>query len=391
MSGQVATGKNYFPRPKEEAKVWRYLERGAHLILLAPRRFGKTSLLRSLEKTPKEGYVFLYCMVQSCETEHDFYKRILEQLYDTDFVGNLHKATQKSKDFITNAIRSIDKITVGDTGIKLKQNGLSISHNDLITVIKSLSLEQKMVIVLDEYPDVVEKISLQQGHEAVKRFLSHTRELCQDTQLNRHVQFIFTGSIGLDTLANRLQLSNLINDREKLSLSPLTTTQATDFITFITKKNKSSMIFNNEVINYLLKKVEWLILYYIEILWERLEDYCEEMDITHPKTHDVDKAYEKLFSIESRPCFNHWAERLQRLEKNEQQFAKELLGHTATKGQITLTQYLNVCEEFNTVNTNYVMDCLEHDGYLFESEPTVYQFTSPILKDWWNRYANRTL
>jgi hypothetical protein len=53
----------------------------------------------------------------------------------------------------------------------------------------------------------------------------------------------------------------------------------------------------------------------------------------------------------------------------------------------------NICQEekYQNINHHYVMDCLEHDGYLFESQPKVYRFTSPILKDWWNRYTDRTL
>jgi predicted AAA+ superfamily ATPase len=47
MTGQVIFGDKYFSRPKDEERVWRRLKRGGHLLLLAPRRVGKTSLLRS--------------------------------------------------------------------------------------------------------------------------------------------------------------------------------------------------------------------------------------------------------------------------------------------------------------------------------------------------------
>ena len=65
MSGQVVFGEKYFEREKEQQQVWRYLDRGAHIILSAPSRSGKTSMLRHLEQNPKEDYIFLYTMVQS--------------------------------------------------------------------------------------------------------------------------------------------------------------------------------------------------------------------------------------------------------------------------------------------------------------------------------------
>ena len=393
MSGQVAYGKNYFPRLKEEKKLWRYLDRGAHLILLAPRRFGKTSLLRALEKSPKEDYVFLYTIVQSCETEHEYYKRIIEQFYETDFVSNLQKATHQGKDFIVNAIKSINKITIADTGIALNSSDQRITHNDLVKVINSLSLDKKLIIILDEYPDVVEKISRLQGHEAATQLLTHTRELCQDAQLNQRVQFIFTGSIGLDTLANRLQLSNLINDRDKVKLSPASRDEAIAFIQFLIKKNNSNMQLSAQSIDYFLEKVQWPVLYYLEILWERLEDYCEEHGIEQPNPHDINIAYDTLFDQDYRSNFNHWAERLKRLESKEQTLAKAILSHTAQHDYLTLDAYTNIIEaqQYQDINPHYVMDCLEHDGYLYESEARRYRFTSPILKDWWNRYADRTL
>jgi len=100
MTGQVVFGDKYFSRPKDEQRVWRRLIQGGHLILLAPRRVGKTSLLRHLENNLREGYVFLYTMVQPCNTEHDFYKQITENLYSSKFTNKLDKLSYKSKNFV---------------------------------------------------------------------------------------------------------------------------------------------------------------------------------------------------------------------------------------------------------------------------------------------------
>jgi hypothetical protein len=219
MSGQVVFGKKYFERHKDQQKIWRYLDRGAHIILLAPRRSGKTSMLRHLEQNPKEEYIFLYTMVQSCTTEQAFYKQIFDQLYDTDFIKNLEKNSQKSKEWLSSILSKIDNISIAGSGIKLTDKTRHITYQDLATVIRKLQLDKKLVIVFDEYPDVIEAIHEDGGLTAVKNFMKNTRTLCQDTSLNEMVQFIFTGSIGLDSLANRLGVSNLINDQEKLSLS----------------------------------------------------------------------------------------------------------------------------------------------------------------------------
>jgi AAA+ ATPase superfamily predicted ATPase len=393
MSGQVVFGDDYFHREKDEKRVWRYIKRGGHLILLAPRRVGKTSLLRELENSPEQGYVFLYVMVQSCRSEHDFYKQILEALYESDFISNLEKIKKNAKEVVQSALEKIEEVKINDSGITLSSSKKEITYKDLEKAIKALQLGQKLIIVLDEYPDVLEKIYKNEGHDAASDFLSNTRGLCQNTKLTSLVQFIFTGSIGLDTLASRLGLSNLINDRDKITLSSLSETEAESFIQFLIDKYKSPIQFSDETKRYFLDRVEWLMPYYIEILWERLEDYCLDNDITQATEKDIDIAFEELFSQTYRSNFNHWAERLKRFEPTERKLARKVLDTLSEQHKISFEDCFNIihAEEFKDINGNYVLDCLEHDGYIFEVEPKVFQFTSPILREWWNRYAARTL
>jgi len=393
MSGQVVFGKKYFERHKDQQKVWRYLDRGAHIILLAPRRSGKTSMLRHLEQNPKEDYIFLYTMVQSCTTEQAFYKQIFDQLYDTDFIKNLEKNSQKSKEWLSSILSKIDNISIAGSGIKLTDKTRHITHQDLAAVIRKLQLDKKLVIVFDEYPDVIEAIHEDGGLTAVKNFMKNTRTLCQDTSLNEMVQFIFTGSIGLDSLANRLGVSNLINDQEKLSLSTLSQPDGLAFIDFLCKKNDSPLNITSDVALYMLGKVQWLMPYYVEILWESLEDHCFNTEKSTPTSDDVDTAYSALFDQAYRSNFNHWVERLKRLEKSERELAKEFLNLLAQTEKASYSDYFNISqqEKYQDTNHGYVINCLEHDGYIFESEPNTYRFTSPLLKDWWNRYANRAL
>lgn len=393
MSGQVVFGKKYFERHKDQQKIWRYLDRGAHIILLAPRRSGKTSMLRHLEQNPKDDYIFLYTMVQSCTTEQAFYKQIFDQLYDTDFFKNLERANKKGKEFLSSVLSKIDNISIAGSGIKLTDKARHITYQDLATVIRKLQLDKKLVIVFDEYPDVIEAIHEGGGLTAVKNFMKNTRTLCQDTSLNEMVQFIFTGSIGLDSLANRLGVSNLINDQEKLSLSTLSQPNGLAFIDFLCDKNDSELNITPDIALYMLGKVQWLMPYYIEILWERLEDHCLDTENLTPTCSDVDTAYTTLFDQAYRSNFNHWVERLNRLEKSERELAKEFLNLLAQSEQASFNDFFNLSqqEKYQDTNHGYVINCLEHDGYIFESEAKTYRFTSPLLKDWWNRYANRAL
>jgi AAA+ ATPase superfamily predicted ATPase len=393
MTGQVVFGDKYFSRPKDEERVWRRLKRGGHLLLLAPRRVGKTSLLRYLENNPHEGYVFLYVMVQSCTTEQAFYKEILEKLYSSEFTKKFDKLNKKGKEFISSILNSIEGIELGDAGISFRNGEYKLTSSDLENVINALQLKQKLILVLDEYPDVLEQISKTQGKEAAINFLSNTRTLCQNTRLNQKLQFIFTGSIGLDTLANRLGSSGLINDRDKVHINPFSEASALEFIAFLENKYQSNLSLEKPVAIYLLQKIEWLMPYYIEALWLRLEDLCCDNDIANPTTANVDEAFELLFHRNYRTTFNHWAERLRRFEKDEAKLAKVILDKLTETDELSFNEIYNIFQDENHqyLNGNYILDCLEHDGYLFEHQEKLFKFTSPILKEWWKRYADRTL
>ncbi|MCK9635182.1 MAG: AAA family ATPase [Methylobacter tundripaludum] len=393
MTGQVVFGEDYFSRPKDEERVWRRLKRGGHLLVLAPRRVGKTSLLRHLENNPREGFVFLYVMVQSCNTEHQFYKEILEKLYSSEFTDRLDTLSHKGKEWISSIFHNIKGIEFGEAGISFQNSDYKLTAADLEKVINNLKLNQKLILVLDEYPDVLEKISNLESKQAAIDFLATTRSLCQNTELSKKIQFIFTGSIGLDTLAHRLGSTSLINDKDKVAIDPLSQDNALAFIDFLAHKNDSRLSPDKAIAIYLLQKVDWLMPYYIEALWERLEDLCCDNDIENPTQDNVDKAFELLFHNNYRTTFNHWAERLQRFEKDEAKLAKTILDKLTEADELSLNEIYNIFQDENHqhLNGNYILDCLEHDGYIFEHKEKAFKFTSPILKEWWRRYADRTL
>ncbi len=60
-AGRAADGEDkYFERMRVETKIWSKIKRGEHLLLAAPRRTGKSSVLKNLERNPKDGYLAKY-------------------------------------------------------------------------------------------------------------------------------------------------------------------------------------------------------------------------------------------------------------------------------------------------------------------------------------------
>ena len=94
-TGNIVTGDNYFPRPTDENKLWRHLSDGAHVLLLAPRRVGKSSMITHIKDQPQSGYAVIYVFVQACDNEQSFYQKILREIYRSDHIKKSEKIKSK--------------------------------------------------------------------------------------------------------------------------------------------------------------------------------------------------------------------------------------------------------------------------------------------------------
>ena len=75
----------------------------------APRRAGKTSIMRFLEDEPQKGYVFLYVSVEDIESSEEYFKLLSEELLASDAVSKIVKASDKAYDIFEQFSEHIKK------------------------------------------------------------------------------------------------------------------------------------------------------------------------------------------------------------------------------------------------------------------------------------------
>jgi uncharacterized protein len=95
--GRLAQGPAFFDREEVIRRAWELLET-SNLILLAPRRVGKSSLLNRLkEDGGARGYNTLYLSVPDAEDELGFIKRLIRAFHDADSAPGTWLSTLRSK------------------------------------------------------------------------------------------------------------------------------------------------------------------------------------------------------------------------------------------------------------------------------------------------------
>jgi len=387
-TGSPAEGsEKYFPRPAITEKIWRKIGNGEHLQLTAPRRVGKTSILKHLVQQPREGYLVKYIIVQSVDQENEFYKRLFNELVeDKKIFGQLEGYFRQASKVVKDYINRISAIGTNEVTF---DNSASLDYeSELKQLIRAIDDGcEKIILEVDEFPHAVENI-LKLDVRAGIHFLQSTREFRQDDRLSRKVQFIFTGSIGLGNIVKKIGQSNLIMDLAPVPVSPLSPEEAEflikEIVQGLKKFHNIDLPITETCIAYILEKIDWLIPYYIQIMIDELCDIYEEgLPINNQA---VDEALLRIVKNKYKHdnYFEHWKSHLKISFDDLAQYnlAREVLNLLAMNQSIDKAVFHDLGIKHEVAEPQYVQGVLEYDGYINEHEGR-FCFNSPILKAWW--------
>lgn len=387
-TGSPADGKEkYFPRPAITEKIWRKIENGEHLQLTAPRRVGKSSILKNMIREPRDGYLVKYIIVQSVDQENEFYKLLFNELIeDKKIFGQLEGYFRQASTVIKDYINRINKIGTNEVTL---DHSVSLDYeSELKQLIRAIDEgSEKIILEVDEFPHAVENI-LKIDERAGVRFLQSTREFRQDDRLSCKVQFVFTGSIGLGNIVKKIGQSNLIADLVSIPIPPLSWEEAGSLIKELVlgqkQFHKIDLPLTDTCIDYLLKKIDWLIPYYIQIMVDELCDiHAEDRPLNKQA---VDEAFSRIIKNRYKHdhYFEHWKSRLKIAFDDLPQYnlAREVLNLLAANQLLDRAVFHDLGVKHGVADPQYVLSVLEYDGYLNEHEGR-FRFNSPILKEWW--------
>jgi hypothetical protein len=148
---------------------------------------------------------------------------------------------------------------------------------------------------------------------------------------------------------------------------------------------RPDLVIKPEQVDYMLKKVEWLIPYYIQLIVQELDTMTIDAQGERLVTNDmIDSAFSRI--IEYRNYFENWHTRLRAAYKKEEyNFAKEILNKISETGTMQSSAIYDCAVKHAMEDTfKDIVNALKHDGYINNSQdPRIYRFNSPILKAWW--------
>lgn len=379
QTGNPVRGEDFFLRKRLIEQAWDIIDSGNHILIAAPRRVGKTSLMYYLLDNPKDNYQFLYLDIESVNNENEYFRRIVNKLLSTGFV----KRSRKMLAYLKKHLPAIKR--VGPDGIEF---GVREDHDYrklLIGIINSLDLgKNKLIIMLDEFPQTIENILTDEDKSAATHFLNSNREMRQDVAISSKVQFIYTGSIGLENIVSNLNAAKTINDLSRFKVTPFTGKEAKELIALLLHNVRFDL--SETVIDYILDKIEWLIPFYIQTIMYQLKVIQRDEELEEITKKTVDKAISQM--LEQRNHFEHWHSRLRAsLKGKDYNFVKELLNLISENETSESNEILNLAIKYDLEDTyKELVNSLVYDGYINNCDnDRTYRYNSPILRMWWSR------
>lgn len=381
-TGQAARGENFFKRPILINKLWRKIDSASSIIISAPRRVGKTSLMRYIEDNPRDKYYIIYVITESVYNENKYYKEIVKAILNCDSIKKRDKVINSIKDLAKTIFKSIDE--VGIDSVKFTKTIEFNYYEKFIEIMRSIDLEgHKLIIMIDEFAQTIENIQQNEGTTYAVHLLQSNRALRQNSNINNKFQFIYTGSISLEGIARRMDSSKFINDLDILKVTPLSESEGKSLINELLKGLDFTM--DTDTINHMLHEIKWLIPFYIQLAMDKIQDIYDEDQIRPIYNKSVDIAIKRM--IEENNKFSSWQERLKVYKNNDYKFIIEVLNIIAITEakKITYNEIYDLAVKYNLCEIyKDLLNTIIDDGYINnDEEEKIYTFTSPILRMWW--------
>lgn len=387
--GSPVRGSDLWDRELEIKEIWKALETGS-VLLVAPRRFGKTSIMLKLMDAPRNGYRVFYLDTEWIKGPADFIAELATELLKDNLLKQLFSQIDG---FFSNVVNRIKGVQLADLlKIELREEIAKDWRDKGMEFISQLKkVDENIVLIVDELPLMIQKM-LRDGQEEAEDFLYWMRGIRQMPELS-NVRFVIGGSIGIEHILNKAGTgTKTINDLLPIQVGPFPEDDARKFIEVLLRNDPGLNKDTTEVVGDFIDILETPIPYFIQILVS--ESIREAENQRKPLSAEViRKAYDnRVLASYNRTYFEHYYTRLQDHYKEDEKLAKAILLEIAKRTEVPRGDLWKLYQDIqqgtgNEEEFSYLLSDLENDFYIqFDSAKRVYRFATKVLRDWWLRH-----
>lgn len=392
--GNPAIGEDFIDREKEIAQILSSLQKD-NVLLIAPRRFGKTSIMRKLEKELlNRGEISIFLEVEDVSSPQRFISEIVMALVDNEkirYKTNILTALKDGFHWLKENIEELETPVIkaklrGGIEADLKQDWMDKSRQ----IFEIISREKSNIyILLDEFPIAIKNISVADKKEAEK-FLHWLRKL---RQITINLKFVVGGSVSIDRVVRDIGGVTTINDFKRVRIGGFQREIALSLIEKVFKDEKWE--YKKSIGEKILACFgDTYIPYFIAIMLSSIKD---EKDLRDEEIDEklIDKVYYyRILGNQGKHYFEHYSQRLRILYQGmggmEEKAARALLRKICSVDYYPINLAFGIYrQETGIEDYEKFMDLiadLGNDFYIEYDPKKGLNFYSKMLRDWWRVY-----
>lgn len=397
--GPPARGDDFFDRQELIELLWNRLDSG-NVLLAAPRRFGKTSLMYQLLDDPQESWKPIHVDAESITEPVNFLVAVMERLTaDNKIRKLLMDSWKRTEKWFRDLVADAEIKGPWDVGFKIKlkekmgpdwkERGEALLH-----ALSRYDKNERLLIVIDELPVMLHLFRDNDISDAkVRSFLYWFRRLRTDPNIGlTNCRFLIGGSIGIEHRLSQLGASDSFNDFERVALPELGPAKAKNFLRLLLRARRLRLSPSTQ--NAILRLVGAPIPYILQLFVSEIATAkANGLERIGPKT--VEDIYEeRVLGAGCKAYFQHYYDRLRYYEKPLEAAAKEILKAMAlaypdpVRRSALRTTFLRAMSEGGTDEVfSRLLGDLENDFYIrCLPKEAGCVFASKVLCDWWRRY-----
>jgi len=272
-TGSPVKGIDFIDRIKHIPIFQAYLDNNQHVMIKAPRRFGKTSLVKHVIENKENNYTFIYIDIRRAVSLKSLSNQILDKAYSYAGIDNFIYSSKKSVRTLLKALQSIKIDNIGEITLEHLENDTdevelflhSLDMVDKIATKKNTNIK----FIFDEFQDI--------ANLADKNILEQLRSVVQH---HENVTYIFLGSIeSMMTNIFESKSSPFFHFARIMPLGGLDIKELGDYI--FRELDKRNIEYKKDAINIMLNFLQghpdysmqvFQAIYYIAIIDEKVID-----------------------------------------------------------------------------------------------------------------------
>ncbi len=390
--GNVPEPHELYGREHLIEHLWRQLH-GNNILLLAPRRFGKTGVMNQVLEEPQEGFQPVYLDLEDVDTPAEFVWRItyevLRQSTLRKCLDGIRGLREKIGDWVKDTFDE-----VGFEGAKVSfKASIETSWQETARrlLIELEKADPTLIFIFDEFPSMLSAMAKRHSEDEAREFIAwfRTVRMQRRDKLRRH-RFILGGSTGIDTILRRLSASDKLNDFERLYVEPIPLEDAKRLV--LDLATSMNIDITDDMVPCILDLIGPAVPYFIHLLFSQLGQL--PLQKRSPLSSETLKEIyqERILGPTCKSYFDYYRTRLDRYEKSLGRVAIAVLREVASQGRIGASALFDIYQKArkkgaSEVEFSELMAELECDWYLTLNPTTnEYHFMLDIMRDWWQRW-----